>query len=162
MITGIFSDREGAGYLFQAEGRAWVKKVIHYKGMLVLHENFLQLERRVVLPGSSEKKGWDWRESPNIGKHFECHLEEFKSDVVGERLFFSPPTPPVLYSLECIKPLMSFIYFYFKIPIVGELLSSWPFCKAATLFPPPQLWHLARCWLITLPGDEVQHTVGVQ
>lgn len=36
---------------------------------------------------SSEGKSWDWRESRKIGKHFECHLEEFKPDVMGEFLF---------------------------------------------------------------------------
>lgn len=36
------------------------------------------------LAGSSEGKSWDWRESHEIGKHFECYLEEFKPDVVGE------------------------------------------------------------------------------
>lgn len=42
---------------------------------------------RLELRASPEGKGWDGRENRKIGKRFECHLEEFKSDVVGECLF---------------------------------------------------------------------------
>lgn len=92
------------------------------------------------LAGSSEGKSWDWRERHEIGKHFECYLEEFKPDVMGEFVWFVWLFVfffyfLVLSSLECFKPLRSFGYLYFKIPTVGELISSWPFCIAATLFP---------------------------
>lgn len=101
-----------------------------HQGLLVLDENSLGLEGRVLLQVLQ-------RERVGPGEkvvRFECHLEELKSDVVGECL---RPAPQVLCSLECVKPLMSFFDSHFKIPVVGELLSSWPFCKAATLFPPP-------------------------
>lgn len=52
--------------------------------------------------GPSEGKGWDWRESCEIGKLFECHLEDFKPDGIGEFVLF--------YFLGSVFPRMTLTF----------------------------------------------------